>query len=106
MSTKEVKVSKEKKKEDSDHLLSRTQAAEYGRALRNKAPRVSHADWHTPAGRTDPVQILMETSKGREPNLIPIRYGRMLQSPFAFYRGAAAIMAGDLAKTPSTGVYV
>src|SRR3982751_2136403 len=105
MSTKEVKESKEKGV-SSDHLLSRTEAAAYGKSLRSKATRVSHAKWHTPSGRADPVQILMETSKGREAQLIPIRYGRMLQSPFAFYRGGAAIMAADLAKTPSTGVYV
>ena len=105
MKTKEVKGSKEKG-EASDHLLSRTDAAEYGKSLRSKTPRVSHADWDTPSGRTGPVEILMETSKGRETQLIPIRYGRMLQSPFAFYRGGAAIMAADLAKTPSTGVYV
>ena len=105
MKTKEVKGSKEKEA-SSDHLLSRTEATAYGKSLRNKAPRVSHADWHTPSSRADPVHILMETSKGREAQLIPIRYGRMLQSPFAFYRGGAAIMAADLAKTPSTGVYV
>src|SRR4051794_33894811 len=105
MNTKKVKVSKGKE-DTSDHLLSRLEAADYGRSFRSKTTRVSHAKWHTPSGRADPVQIFMETSKGREAQLIPIRYGRMLQSPFAFYRGGAAIMAADLAKTPSTGVYV
>jgi Uncharacterized protein conserved in bacteria (DUF2252) len=110
MSTKEVKVSKAKKgmtlplmPKSPDHLMSRAEAAEYGRSLRSKAQRASHAAWKAPSDRLDPVDILIETSKGREAQLVPIRYGRMLQSPFAFYRGAAAIMAADLAKTPSTG---
>jgi hypothetical protein len=89
-----------------DHLLSRAEASEFGRSLRNKTPRTSHAGWNAVSGRTDPVDILIETSKGREAHLVPIRYGRMLKSPFAFYRGAAAVMAADLAITPSTGVYV
>jgi uncharacterized protein (DUF2252 family) len=105
MNTKELKASKEKK-DHADHLMSRAEATEYGRSLRNKTPRASLAVWQASSSRTDPVDILIETSKGREPSLIPIRYGRMLQSPFAFYRGAAAIMAADLAKTPPTGVYV
>jgi uncharacterized protein (DUF2252 family) len=77
-----------------------------GKALRNSVPRTSHAGWEPPRDRTDPIEILIESSKGRLQNLIPIRYGRMLQTPFTFYRGAAAIMAADLATTPATGLRV
>jgi uncharacterized protein (DUF2252 family) len=77
-----------------------------GRSLRRHAPRSSHAHWKAPADRRDPVQILIDSGKHRVPHLLPIRYGRMLQSPFAFYRGAAAIMAADLAGTPNTGLHV
>ena len=77
-----------------------------GRALRDLVPRTSHAGWRRPPRRRNPVDILIETSKGRLPELLPIRYGRMLQSPFTFYRGAAAIMASDLSTTPTTGVRV
>ena len=77
-----------------------------GRALRDRVPRTSHAGWRRPPRRRNPVDILVETSKGRLPELLPIRYGRMLQSPFTFYRGAAAIMAADLSTTPTTGVRV
>jgi len=69
-------------------------------------PRGSHADWKAPADRSDPLRILAETDRGRVAALLPIRYGRMLASPFAFFRGAAAIMAADLAATPATGLHV
>jgi uncharacterized protein (DUF2252 family) len=62
--------------------------------------------WRAPRNRRDPVELLIQSSKDRIPNLVPIRYGRMMQSPFAFYRGAAAIMASDLAHTPTAGVRV
>jgi uncharacterized protein (DUF2252 family) len=75
-----------------------------GKALREKVHRKSQAEWKMPADRPDPVDILVENSKGRMEELIPIRYGRMMASPFSFYRGAAAIMAYDLAHTPSTGL--
>jgi uncharacterized protein (DUF2252 family) len=81
-------------------------AAAEGRALRKQAPRSGHAEWHPGIDRRDPIEILIESSAGRVPHLLPIRYGRMVQSPFAFYRGAAAIMAADLARTPSTGLRV
>src|SRR5262249_7638996 len=77
-----------------------------GKKLREKTPRASHAGWEPPRNRRDPIEILIESSVGRIEHLIPIRYGRMLRSPFAFYRGAAAIMAADLATTPRTGVRV
>src|SRR5262249_41022562 len=82
------------------------QAVEHGRDARQKAPRSSHAEWQPPAGRPSPVDILSEQAKTREPHMIPIRHGRMSASPFAFFRGAAAIMASDLAHTPSSGVRV
>jgi uncharacterized protein (DUF2252 family) len=77
-----------------------------GKALRRHTPRSSHAEWSPPADRPDPIQILIDSSTHRVQHLVPIRYGRMLQSPFAFYRGAAAIMAADLAGTPVTGLRV
>jgi uncharacterized protein (DUF2252 family) len=77
-----------------------------GQALRDKVSRKSHAEWTPPADRKDPVKILEESNHGRIPELIPIRYGRMVRSPFTFFRGSAALMAADLDKTPSTGLYV
>src|SRR5271156_1965246 len=68
-----------------------------GKALREKVPRSSHAEWVAPSGRPDPIDILKQSDKGRLPELLPIRYGRMQQSPFAFFRGSAAVMAWDLA---------
>jgi uncharacterized protein (DUF2252 family) len=73
-----------------------------GKALREKASRSSQAEWKPPADRRDAVDILVESSAGRLEELLPIRYGRMMVSPFTFYRGAAAIMAYDLTHTPST----
>jgi len=66
-------------------------------------PRSSHAEWTPPAGRADPVDVLQAQAATRVEDLVPIRYGRMLVSPFTFYRGAAAIMANDLASTPASG---
>jgi uncharacterized protein (DUF2252 family) len=77
-----------------------------GKSRREKCPRASHAAWRAPHDRADPLHLLEQSSKGRIPQLIPIRYGRMLQSPFTFYRGAALNMAADLATTPSTGLRV
>jgi hypothetical protein len=77
-----------------------------GRALREKVPRSAHAAWAPPADRPDPIDLLEASNRGRLPNLVPIRYGRMLRSPFAFLRGAAALMAHDLAGTPTTGLRV
>ena len=74
--------------------------------MRLAVPLASHARWQAPANRRDPIDLLIESSAGRVPELLPIRYGRMMQSPFAFYRGAAAIMAADLAGLPSTGIRV
>jgi uncharacterized protein (DUF2252 family) len=79
---------------------------EEGRALRDTAPRASHAGWKPPAKRSDPIDILVASNAGRLQTLIPIRFARMAESPFAFYRGAAAVMAADLAHTPATGLRV
>ncbi|HEY4950652.1 MAG TPA: DUF2252 domain-containing protein [Candidatus Acidoferrales bacterium] len=77
-----------------------------GRALRERVPRTSHAKWAPAADRPDPVTLLKESDRGRLSELLPIRYGRMRQSPFAFFRGAAALMAWDLAATPATKIRV
>ena len=77
-----------------------------GKAAREEVPRSSHGEWEPPARRRDPVRVLEDQAKGRVQELVPIRYGRMLASPFAFFRGAAAIMAMDLAKTPESGLRV
>src|SRR5271170_816244 len=77
-----------------------------GKTLREKVPRSSHAEWVAPSGRPDPIDILKKSDRGRLAELLPIRYGRMQQSPFAFFRGSAAVMAWDLSKTPATGVHV
>jgi uncharacterized protein (DUF2252 family) len=75
-----------------------------GRAAREAVPRRSHAAWEPPADRFDPVAILEAQETSRVADLIPIRHGRMAASPFAFYRGAAAIMAADLDATPVSGI--
>src|SRR5215813_9649016 len=86
--------------------LPDSERARLGLALRKRCPRKAHARWQRPAKRADPVALLVASNRGRLPNLIPLRYGRMMVSPFTFYRGAAAIMASDLAQTPVTGVNV
>jgi uncharacterized protein (DUF2252 family) len=75
-----------------------------GKALRERCQRKLQAEWKPPAKRANPIDLLIENSQGRIEDLVPIRYGRMLANPFAFYRGAAAIMAYDLSHTPSTGI--
>src|SRR4051794_7749150 len=77
-----------------------------GRAARSEARRSSHAGWEPASDREDPVAILERQAQTRVPELVPIRYGRMAASPFAFYRGAAAVMAADLAKTSVSGLRV
>ncbi|MFD3922176.1 DUF2252 domain-containing protein [Streptomyces sp. NPDC058595] len=84
--------------------LSPRERAEQGKAARKSAPRKSHAGFEPARGRPDPVSVVDAQSRTRVPELVPIRYGRMTESPFRFYRGAAAIMAGDLAGTPDTGL--
>ncbi|MES2470262.1 MAG: DUF2252 domain-containing protein [Verrucomicrobiota bacterium] len=77
-----------------------------GKKLREKCPLKSHAIWRRVHDRADPLRLLEESNKGRIPELIPIRYGRMMQSPFTFYRGTALNMAADLATTPVSGPHV
>jgi uncharacterized protein (DUF2252 family) len=77
-----------------------------GKTARSRAPRSRHADWEPVADRPDPVEILTRQDETRVPDLVPIRHGRMLASPFAFYRGAAAIMAADLASCASSDLRV
>jgi len=73
-----------------------------GRGLRHKVPRSAHGEWSPPPRRADPIELLERSDRGRLNELLPIRYARMKKSPFAFYRGAAEIMAWDLARTPVT----
>jgi uncharacterized protein (DUF2252 family) len=76
-----------------------------GKDLRRVVARRDHADWAPRPGR-DPITILQEQNARRVPDLVPVRVGRMIESPFAFYRGAAAVMASDLSSTPATGIEV
>jgi uncharacterized protein (DUF2252 family) len=75
-----------------------------GREARTVTPPSSHAKWSPAAGRPDPVALLEQQDITREPDLVPVRHGRMMVSPFTFYRGAAKIMAADLADTPVAGL--
>jgi len=86
--------------------LVSSEAAERGRAARQLVPRSAHADWSPAPDRPDPIAVLRAQAASRLPELIPIRYARMLISPFTFYRGGAAIMAADLAATPDSGIVV
>jgi uncharacterized protein (DUF2252 family) len=83
--------------------VSRAQRIARGKSARTKAPRSSHAELPL-STRRDPLRLLEEQAKTRLPELLPIRYGRMARSPFAFVRGAAVVMAADLATTPATGI--
>ena len=85
------------------HLTVAERAAR-GRAARAEVPRSVHGEWFAPADRRDPVELLEQQAASRVPELVPIRYGRMLVSPFTFYRGAAYLMAADLARSPRTGL--
>ena len=82
---------------------SRAERVRQGEELRAKCPRSSHAAWKPSKHRSDPLLLLKESEKGRLPDLVPIRHGRMLKSPFTFYRGAALNMAADLATRPASG---
>ena len=85
---------------------SAQKSAADGKAARESASRPSHGEWEPAKGRRDPVKVLEDQAESRVPELVPIRYGRMLVSPFTFFRGAAAIMAMDLADTPQSGLRV
>jgi uncharacterized protein (DUF2252 family) len=91
---------------DGDLIANRLtfdERAAFGKAARTKTPLETHADF-TPAESRDPVGLLMSQAKTRVPDLVPIRHGRMLVSPFTFYRGAALVMAADLESTPASGL--
>jgi uncharacterized protein (DUF2252 family) len=77
-----------------------------GRALRSRAPRSSHGEWTALPDRPDPVSLLEDQARDRVPHLVPIRYGRMFDSPLGFLRGSAIVMASDLAGTPTSGLGV
>lgn len=83
-------------------LLTREERLAAGKALRDCVPRTSHAAWKPTANHRDPIAILEQSNKERLPELVPLRYGRMLRNPFAFLRGSAGLMAYDLATTPNT----
>jgi uncharacterized protein (DUF2252 family) len=85
-------------------LTSRAERYAAGKVLRSQTPRSSHAEWAPDPERPDPISILEESNKTRLEHLVPIRYGRMSMSPFAFFRGSADIMANDLARTPVSGI--
>ncbi len=77
-----------------------------GKEARTRVPPSDHADWAPAADRPDPVSLLEAQNETREPDLVPVRHGRMMVSPFTFYRGAAKIMAADLKDTPRAGLNV
>jgi uncharacterized protein (DUF2252 family) len=87
-------------------FTSRAERLAAGRALRRRVPRSSHATWVAPRDRPDPIRLLEKSDATRVRKLLPIRYGRMATSPFAFLRGSASVMASDLSTTPGTGVRV
>src|SRR5438876_431123 len=86
--------------------LSVAERSARGRTARGEVPRSEHAAWDAPSKRRDPVELLEEQAATRVPELVPVRYGRMLVSPFTFYRGAAYLMASDLSNMPRTGLHV
>ena len=88
------------------HHLTVSERTERGKTARAAVPRSSHAAFEPTADRADPIDLLEAQAQTRVPELVPIRYGRMLVSPFTFYRGAAKIMANDLAGTPTSGLKV
>jgi uncharacterized protein (DUF2252 family) len=92
---------------DPDHVINNHSAADrrgLGKAAREAVPRSRHGGWEPHPSRPDPIGLLQEQARTRLPDLIPIRYGRMLVSPFTFYRGAACVMAWDLAHEPRTAL--
>jgi uncharacterized protein (DUF2252 family) len=100
------KISKAPARDSATHIVSPEDRAAAGKALRDKVPREWHGGWKKFKGRPSPIDILHKSDAGRIKELVPIRYGRMLQSPFAFYRGSAGLMASDLSRTPNTSLQV
>jgi uncharacterized protein (DUF2252 family) len=91
---------------DFAHMVSPDEQAAAGKALRDKIPRKQHGEWKRVDERPNPIDLLHKSDAGRLKKLVAIRYGRMMQSPFAFYRGAAEVMASDLARMPTTEMKV
>ena len=87
-------------------MRSREQRIEEGKAFRESVPRAAHATWKRPGKERDPIAALKASNRDRLPELISVRYGRMLKSPFTFLRGSAGLMASDLSTTPNTGIKV
>ncbi len=87
-------------------LPTESEIVKFGKALRQKTPRSAHGDWRLRSKGNNIVALLEASNRGRVPALVPVRYGRMLVSPFAFLRGAAIVMAQDLSRTPVSGIQV
>ena len=102
----EHNVREEKASKDEPVFLSRDARLAAGKAFRESVPRQSHAGWKRPSTRRDPIDVLKASNRDRLPELVPVRYGRMLRSPFTFLRGSAGLMASDLATTPNIGIRV
>lgn len=91
---------------DGVHQMTRAERTAAGKKLRETCPRTSHAGWKRAPNRPDAVELVLAAERGRQPELLPLRHGRMVRSAFTFFRGAALTMASDLASTPVTGVRV
>src|SRR5215510_1740059 len=89
-----------------DALLPLAERRQVGHDLRRLVPRRQHAEWKPKPDRRDPIDVLTESSRHHISALLPVRYGRMRQSPFLFLCGSAAVMAADLAATPTSGIWV
>ena len=87
-------------------MAPRSIRRKYGKTLREQVPHSRHSVWESSPDRADPISLLQEQDASRLQDLVPIKYGRMVASPFAFLRGSAVVMAADLSKTPSTGLEV
>ena len=84
--------------------VTRAERYALGKSLRKRVPRSSLADWTAPSDRPDPVELINASHRGRVDRLIPIRVGRMVESPYGFLRGTAVVMADDVVRLPSTGI--
>ncbi len=104
--SKEEKANEALVSSDSRQLKTRAERKEMGKQARQRVALESHALIHSASGKRDIIEVLESTNEGRVPELVPLRYGRMLVSPFTFFRGSAALMAMDLSDTPNSGFYV
>src|SRR6266576_2469791 len=91
---------------DSSAILSKKERRAQGKVLREKCPRTSHGEWKSRPRSQDPIRLLQQSDVGRIPGLIQLRYERMSESPFKFFRGTAIIQARDLANSPVSGITV